>query len=239
MKKMIAIGFMALVSTASAQWENQSQGFQRWPQRIVQGRRYDLAKLSPWWSNAARLMARQQNVLTRADDLRRLGHEPIDEIPPRPITNWCRVLGTNFHAHRLGWLVEGEIEESPGQRRAARFILEHPPIQDKDQFEADRSEWKALIAGGHVNIATTMKQDIQGNSWWEGTGTQIAGTPVFLTGLNQAEMQRAADVSGRMAFMPPGDEYRLDFFAIKIGYLPDASHLEVWDLGLPPGTVGN
>jgi len=231
---------MLMAFAASAQWEDQSHAFDRWPVRNLGGRQFSLARLYPWWTNAAALNRIQADSYQRSLYKQKHGMDPTNAIASKPLAGWCRVIGTNFHSHYLGWLVEGEIEEMPGKRHPARFILEHPPESDKEMFEADRREWKALVQGGHIVIATEHYQDIQGNGWWNASGVPITGSQgAFFSGLNAASVQRAQQVHDELAKMPLGDAYRLDFFAIKLGCLQDASHLEVWDLGVAPDRDGN
>jgi hypothetical protein len=216
--KPLTFAILFIVSTASAQWENDSKAFSRWPIRIVGGHRTDLSTLYIWWTNGMNILARHRDGrgglhLPRGMTVQQL-------LPEPPVTNWCRVLGTNFQAHALGWVVKGEILESPGMRRACTFILRRAPAAEKKRFEEERNEMWQLVHDGHVSIATQEFVDVQGNRW--------LNAPNGFVGLGPEALEHAQRISNDLAKMPPGDIWRLDCFATKIGVTQDAA---TWRFG--------
>jgi hypothetical protein len=220
-------------------WVDKSDAFKRWPIRVLNGVKYDLRGLYRWETNAADLVMQQDIEVLRRKYVSVHGVDPLDNIPPKP-TPWTRIVGYSFQERATGWIVTGEIEAAPGSWRPAKFLLQHPPIEERRLFTEDWKTWMDLVNGGHIQIPSVIYQD--GSTDVVG-GVVIKGTernPAFFVGIGGDLLAHAQAISERQRTWPQWSEkYRLDWFAVRVGFTPDAQHLEIWDLGLPPGAISN
>lgn len=227
-----------------AQGQDQGKTWKRFPVRCIQQKTYNLAPLITWWDMPLRL-----NQTTN------------DE--PRPLSAWSRVLGGTFKDHAYGWIVNGQIEDSPGHSRSATFLLMHPPVADRDRFYALHAQLKEMQqAARDANFAAIGAQNIADEDATDAhiNGLHAAASPSsgaraaadknyadqksalrvrngYMAQANNAIMS-LSEINDALSVYPSGNDYCLDLFAVKRGYLK-GTHTEVYDLGVVPGTGGN
>lgn len=244
----IAVVFALLVVLCAfrsvAQGQNQAKTWRRFPVRYIQQRTYNLAPLITWWDMPIRL-----NQTTN------------DE--PRPLPAWSRVLGGTFRPHALGWVVDGQIEDAPGHVRPATFLLMHPPVADRERFYALHAQLNDMQqAARSANFSAMGAQNIADEDATDAhiNGLHAAASPSsgaraaadknyadeksalrfrnnYMTQANNA-IASISQINDALSVYPSGNDYHLDLFAVKRGYLT-GTHTEVYDLGVFLGIGGN
>jgi hypothetical protein len=57
-------------------------------------------------------------------------------VGPKPLSAWCRISGEIPVAYTPFWVVELQVEESPGSNRMEKIFLRSAPLAEKQRFEA-------------------------------------------------------------------------------------------------------
>ena len=156
----------------------------------------------------------------------------------------------------MGWIVEGDIEERPGASAHSRILLVHPPKEEKQKFDRLKAESKQdQETQASANTAADVNQEIvdEASSKAAALDTISSASPL-LTYLVQgdelgysraagnasdrkkimvtkstAASEAASEADHELEEMPPGEQYTVDFFALRIGQ--EYQGLSIYDLG--------
>ena len=217
----------------------------RYPQRMISSTQVDLRGLMAWWTNAQALQLRP-TIKTNT--------QPV--LPPRPLSSWVRVKGSICSEGMMGWIVEADIEEQPGASAHSRILLVHPPKEEKQKFDRLKAESKQdQETQASANTAADANQEIvdEASSKAAALDTISSASPL-LTYLVQgdelgysraagnasdrkkimvtkstASSEAASEADHELEEMPPGEQYTVDFFALRMAQ--EYQGLSIYDLG--------
>lgn len=204
----------------------------RFPIRIANNRKFDLRPQFAWWRNN---FEAYQRIFSSA---RASGKPPVfSSLPPPPLPAWQRIKAGRFLSNvAYGWACEAVIEDLPSHTITNKIILRNPPL-------ADKAEWDDLVAqyddlktqAGAANPAPHHAHKAA-KTGYAAAARQQAGAQADTNAANlAAQRQNAAlgmaDIVAALQKFPKGTNYSVDFFALKIGYIQDGSHRQVFDLG--------
>ena len=150
---------------------------------------------------------------------------------------WQRIKEGHFISNvAYGWLCEAVIEDLPSHTVTNKIILRNPPV-------ADKAEWDDLV-GQYYDLkgqaGTTNPPPHHAHNTAKGryanAARQQAGAQADTNAANLAAQRHNAelgmsDIVAALQKFPKGTNYTVDLFALKIGYLQDGSHRQVFDLG--------
>jgi hypothetical protein len=204
----------------------------RYPIRIVNNRKVDLHRQFAWWGDNFGVY---QRIFSSA---RQSGKPPeLSSLTPPPMPGWQRIKEGHFISNvAYGWLCEAVIEDLPSHTVTNKIILRNPPV-------ADKAEWDDLV-GQYYDLkgqaGTTNPPPHHAHNTAKGryanAARQQAGAQADTNAANLAAQRHNAelgmsDIVAALQKFPKGTNYTVDLFALKIGYLQDGSHRQVFDLG--------
>lgn len=244
MNKLI---WIVLLVCASSQAQTEMGHCLRTTHRIFNGLSVDLTPLATWWGNEP----------DRKKDTK-LGIAPA----PRPLVAWDRVKGTLVEKRALGWVVQAEIETTPGKKESRTILLKHPPEQEKIKFEAlkkreneiknyrsgmqtaselnrdvasashERADTLREVGNASTSVRTYNDMNAAANARSRQGSAATARSEQQIANANAATENLKSVTEGLWMF-PPSDTYIVDFFALKTG--ETVGGMPVYDLGqLPP-----
>ena len=203
----------------------------RYPIRIVNNRKVDLRPQFAWWQNNFEAC---QRIFSSA---RQPGQPPdLSSLTPQPMPGWQRIKEGHFISNvAYGWLCEAVVEDLPSHTVTNKIILRHPPM-------ADKAEWDDLVgqyydlkgqAGATNPPPRHVHKAAKGGA---SAARQQVATQADTNAANLAVQRHNAelgmsDIVAALQKFPKGTNYTVDLFALKIGYLQDGSHRQVFDLG--------
>lgn len=208
----------------------------RYPIRVINYRKFDLHPLFAWWREN---YGAYQSVVAAAAQ----AQEPPDfsKLPPSPMPGWHRIKQGHFISNAAyGWLCEVVIEDVPSHAVTNKIIIRDPPL-------ADQAAWTALVArydelkeeGPSVTTGANPAPKhhshkaayAAANPPPDAQNPTPAATP---SGTNSPAHHHHSALESATAALdkfPEGTNYTIDLFAVKLGYLQDGSHRQVYDLG--------
>ncbi len=214
----------------------------RYPIRAIGYRKIDLRPLFAWWRENYGAYQAAVSAATKAD-------QPPDfsSLQPSPAPGWQRIKEAHFIANvAYGWECQGVVEDVPSHSVTNKIIIRNPPTADKakwDNLVAQYEDLKeeetpmtngpaqkpkqprsrrAAYAAAYQQPATTQGQ----NSYQ--TNTTSTNAAAHHHPAAESPTDRILD---ELKKFPEGTNYTVDLFALKIGYLQDGSHRQVFDLG--------
>jgi hypothetical protein len=194
------------------------------PKRSLSGGVVDLHPLFQWWTN---------------------------HTGPRPLTAWVHLTGSIVGTNVYGWVLEGHAEQSERARAAApagghdKIILQHPPLQDRAEFEKLSAQLKALNEqhGKLSSIENQAKADHQVNNRIKADlhrqGVRARNVSAEARQDRAIENEAKAEikpldqqiqaVKAQLAVYPNPDHYVVDCFALETSQA--AKGMPVYDYG--------
>jgi hypothetical protein len=204
----------------------------RYPIRIVNNRKVDLHLQFAWWGN-------NFEAYERLFSSARQSHQPpgLSSLTPPPMLGWQRIKEGHFISNvAYGWLCEAVIEDLPSHTVTNKIILRNPPV-------ADKAEWDDLVGQYYDlkgQLGNTNPPPRHGHkaakAGYAGAAHQQADAQASTNAANLAVHRHntelgMSDIVAALQKFPKGTNYTIDLFALKIGYLQDGSHRQVFDLG--------
>jgi hypothetical protein len=204
----------------------------RYPIRIINNRKVDLHPQFAWWGNN---FEAHERLFSSA----RQSRQPPDlsSLTPPPMPGWQRIKEGHFISTvAYGWLYEAVIEDLPSHTVTNKIILRNPPM-------ADKAEWDDLVGRyydlkgqlGNTNPPPRHAHKAA-KAVYVSTAQQQTGAQADTNAVNLAVQRRnteagMSNIVATLQKFPKGTNYTVDLFALKIGYLQDGSHRQVFDLG--------
>ena len=201
-----------------------------------------------WWTNAQAIQTRP-TVKTNGQQA----------LPPRPLSSWVRVKGRISSEETWGWIVEAEIEQWPGASTRSSIMLVNPPKEEKLSFDRLKAEVKQdQETQASANSAANANQEILDEASSKAAALEAIGSTSLLlqnevrgdqlgylrAAGNASERKRlmidksaaaseaALKASIELKEMPSGEQYTVDFFALRTGQ--KFKGLSVYDFGMVP-----
>jgi hypothetical protein len=190
----------------------------RVPKRMVNEHTVDLSPLFRWW--------------TKHDG-------------ERPLPAWAHLNGKVAGTNGYSWVIEGKADSATRLHagESQRFLLKHPPLQDRAQFEALRSRLKVLEAernrlkGEQVqakNRAAALRA--QHKNHHPSRAEAIEARQLHAVETRTASDlkvvdQNIADLKKKALAYPNDDHYVLDCFALETAL--EQNGLRIYDYGVP------
>ena len=191
----------------------------RWPHRYANGAVYDLTPHFNWWKSVS--------ASSTAD---------LPAIPA-PFPAWHRIKhGLFVKEETLGWLLDAEVESTPGHGDHEKVILRSPPTAERDKWR-DLSDQLRALESDQQSAQAAAKAATNGNY---NVRNRFARAQRAAAAQNQQQSStaRASDdaaairkLRDQMAAYPhDGTNYLVDLFALKIGYKPGTA-IPVYEVG--------
>jgi hypothetical protein len=207
----------------------------RYPVRIINYRRVDLHPLFAWWQENYEAY---KGAIATADQ----SQQPPDlsSLKPSPLPGWQRIKKGRFLSNvAYGWLCDAVIEDMPSHAVTNRIILRNPPTADKALWDNLVDRYNELKEqGDNPNPsapAHTHHTKMTYNAAYPPAAAQNSYGAPSPSPTNSAHHHAAkSEMSGVLDALkkfPAGTNYTIDLFALKIGYIQDGSHRQVFDLG--------
>lgn len=201
----------------------------RYPTRVLNYRRYDLRPLFAWWRD-------NYGAYKSASEAAGSTGQPPDfsSLPPSPLPGWERIKKGRFISNMaLGWYCEAEIEDYPSHSVTNKIIIRNPPNADKDiwnnlveRYEELRDQAQAPAKGNPAPKHTHHK-----NSLAQYANNAAGASNNVTTSHPHNPDSGLTNILAQLQKFPEGTNYTVDLFALKLGYLQDGTHRQVFDLG--------
>ena len=121
----------------------------RYHLRVFGAHAVDLTPLFQWWQ---RQPAAGKEASYSAADIDIDSNAPA--VTDRPLSAWHHLTGKHVGTTTAGtWVIEAEIYTSPTSRTNARIILNHPPVQEEQNYYT----LKAQLAEANLEITNSQK----------------------------------------------------------------------------------
>ena len=204
----------------------------RYPIRIINNRKADLHPQFAWWRDNFEAYRR---IFSSA---RESGKPPVlSSLTPPPMPGWQRIKEGHFISIvAYGWLCEAVVEDLPSHTVTNKIILRNPPA-------ADEAEWDDLVGryydlkgqAGTTNPPPRHRHKAAkagyASAARQQTGAQTGTNAANLAAQRHNAEMGMSDIVAALQKFPKGTNYTVDLFALKLGYLQDGSHRQVFDLG--------
>lgn len=196
--------------------------------RMINNRMVNLSPLFLWWKSDS-----QKRTLER------------------PLSEWVHITGTNMGTMNYCWIVNAEIEDSPGHVAQTKIALENPPVDESEKFATAGAELNDLDAqiknvadwvgyafddeneaARTVNTALALGVSPYSDKYrsLENQRMQIANRKASLIQKEDNLKLRREELQQFLKRFPPGSVYRLDFFAMNTGKV--FYGLPLYDIGV-------
>jgi len=205
----------------------------RYPIRAINNRQVDLRPQFAWWRDN---FAAYQSAFTAAQQ----SQQPPDfsSLTPPLLPGWHRIKKGHFISIvAYGWLCEAVIEDLPSHTVTNKIVIRNPP-------KADQAEWDNLVglyydlkdAAGNANPAARhtrnyLSQNAANNATLQQAAAQNQNKATNSSAQPHAAKSGLPSILAELKKFPEGTNYTVDLFALKLGYLQDGSHRQVYDLG--------
>lgn len=236
----------------------------RHPQRIATNQRIDLTPLFTWWTNAQDRF--DPTWQTNKDRTSVSPYIISDLNPAaRPLKSWVRIKGTVQGPRSYGWLIDAEVYDGPKNSNHLAIVLIHPPAQEKKNCEVwtaqylqathaktsaeNRIEYNRDEAEDHrdkANFFYSLANSVSDHTIHDdftasGNGHMKVAASADARVANAVNDHHDAsavvrDLYPKLAALPPGEEYTVDWFAKYTGKTPDG--LPIYDCGTVIGEPG-
>jgi hypothetical protein len=200
----------------------------------------DLTPLFAWW---AEQLQEQQN--SRLPDRQKAGavEGPVNTAE-RPMTPWLHVSGQIAEDNSQGWVVDATVETAPGEGKAMKIMVIHPPRKEMDRFDQrmkllnnpppqpDYSAQEAQIKAqtNRAFIANAVGADDLEDSYRASANRAKRELEVKKKRDQSVADERAGTMASLGDFPADWQTYRVDIFAFNTGR--QLGGLPVFDAGL-------
>jgi hypothetical protein len=213
----------------------------RYPIRIINYKKIDLHPQFEWWQEN---FGAYQSAFAAAQPSQK--PPDLSSLTPPPLPGWHRIKEGHYISDvAYGWLCEAVIEDYPSHVVTNRIIIRTPPIADKAKWEDLVNRYYELKdeAGDASPAANPAAKHTHHKSLNAASGAayQQAGAQNAYGATNSSATHASAhhhaakstpdDILAALEKFPQGTNYTVDLFALKLGYLQDGTHRQVYDLG--------
>ncbi|MGP8201260.1 MAG: hypothetical protein ACLQU4_17355 [Limisphaerales bacterium] len=185
-----------------------------------------------WWRNN---FEAYQRIFSSAQES---GKPPVlSSLPPPPLPGWQRIKAGRFISNvAYGWACEAVIEDFPSHSVTNKIILRNPPLADKAEWDDLVGQYDDLKDQAGATNRPPRHVHKTAKTGYAGAARQQASAQAGTNAANLAVQRHnaalgMADIVAALQKFPKGTNYTVDLFALKIGYIQDGSHRQVFDLG--------